>query len=152
MYINNLGDLMCDDDKARLYELIPKEAVEKLFFGLRSRFRPLISAVEEIITKGRMILDKVAKDPAMFKDAVDLKHVLRQTVVSRASLGLSWSLQGEESILVKSAFARLLIAADQAATEKLVKTIIDELFVFQAAYNFNRREDEVFYNFFREQY
>ncbi|KAG0220928.1 hypothetical protein BGW42_008533, partial [Actinomortierella wolfii] len=98
------------------------------------------------------MLNKVAKDPVKFKDAVDIRHVLRQTVVFRASLGLPWSLQGEEPILVESAFARLRISADQAAAKKTVKTVIDEPFVFQAAYNFVEKEDEGFYNYFREQY
>ncbi|KAF8920976.1 hypothetical protein BGZ58_004166, partial [Dissophora ornata] len=183
MYINNLGDLMCGDDKARLHTLIPEAAIQELFFRLRGRFRPIVSTIEEIIAKGspsywkeaieqrvqslvcypkcfpvrgnlcsdiKRMLDKVAKDPAKFKDAVDIRHVLRQTVVIRASLGLPWSLQGEEPILVESAFARLRISADQAATEKTVKTIIDEPFVFQAAYNLIQKEDEGFYNYFRE--
>ncbi|KAG0009092.1 hypothetical protein BGZ81_003644, partial [Podila clonocystis] len=185
MYINNLGDLMSGDDKARLHTLVPEAAIQELFFRLRGRFRPIVSTIEEIIAKGspsywkeaieqrvhslvcyperfpvrgnlcsdiKRMLEKVAKDPTKFKDAVDIRHVLRQTVVFRASLGLPWSLQGEEPILVESAFARLRISADHAATEKTVKTIIDEPFVFQAAYNFIQEEDEGFYNYFREQY
>ncbi|KAG0286395.1 hypothetical protein BGZ97_007453 [Linnemannia gamsii] len=100
----------------------------------------------------KRMLDKVAKDPAKFKDAVDIRHVLKQTVVFQASLGLPWSLQGEEPILVESAFGRLRIAADKAAAGKSIDTIIDEPFVFQAAYNFIKNEDEGFYNHFMEQY
>ncbi|KAG0369043.1 hypothetical protein BGX24_002566, partial [Mortierella sp. AD032] len=127
MYINNLGDLMSENDKAWLHTMIPEAAVQEM-------------------------LDKVAKDPAKFKDALDLKHVLKQTVVLRASLGLPWSLQGEEPILVESAFGRLRIAADKAAAGKTTSTIIDEPFVFHAAYNFIKNEDEGFYKHFRELY
>ncbi|KAF9404473.1 hypothetical protein BGZ76_006958, partial [Entomortierella beljakovae] len=98
------------------------------------------------------MLDKVTKDPAKFKDAVDIMHILRQTVVFRASLGLPWCLQGEEPIMVESAFARLRVTADQAAIGRTVDTVIDEPFVFRAAYNFIKEEDKGFYNFFREQY
>ncbi|KAF9282211.1 hypothetical protein BGZ74_002189, partial [Mortierella antarctica] len=97
------------------------------------------------------MLDKVAKDPAKFKDALELKHVLRQTVVCRASLGLPWSLRGEEPILIESAFGRLRIAADKAAAGKTISMIIDESFVFPAAYNFIKNEDEGFYKHFQEQ-
>ncbi|KAF9131526.1 hypothetical protein BGW39_001702 [Mortierella sp. 14UC] len=185
MYINNLGDLMCGDDKARLHTLIPEAAIQELFFRLRGRFRPIVSTIEEIIAKGspsywkkaieqrvhslvhypecfpvrgnlcsdiKRMLDKVAKDPAKFKDALDLKHVLKQTVVLRASLGLPWSLQGEEPMLVESAFGRLRITADMAAAGKTTSTIIDEPFVFRAAYNFIKNEEEGFYKLFREQY
>ncbi|KAG0276876.1 hypothetical protein BGZ95_006898, partial [Linnemannia exigua] len=121
MYINNLGDLMCE---------------------MRGN---LCSDIKRM-------LDKVAKDPAKFKDALDLKHVLKQTVVLRASLGLPWSLQGEQAILVESAFGRLRIVADKAAAGKTTSTIIDEPFVFQAAYNFIKNEEEGFYNLFRDLY
>ncbi|KAF8919690.1 hypothetical protein BGZ58_004622, partial [Dissophora ornata] len=100
----------------------------------------------------KRMLDKVARDPTKYADAVELEHVLKQTVVRRASLGLPWSLRGEEPILVESAFGRLRIAADKAAIGKRVSTIIDEPFVFQAAYNFIKNEDEGFYKHFREQY
>ncbi|KAK3838749.1 MAG: hypothetical protein JOS17DRAFT_813362 [Linnemannia elongata] len=100
----------------------------------------------------KRMLDKVAKYPIKYADAVELKHVLKQTVVLRASLGLPWSLRGEEPILVESAFGRLRIAADKAAAGKTIDTIIDEPFVFQAAYNFIKNEDEGFYNHFTEQY
>ncbi|KAF9402540.1 hypothetical protein BGZ94_004878, partial [Podila epigama] len=185
MYINNLGDLMCENDKARLHTMIPEAAVQELFFKLRGRFRPIISTIEDIIANGstshwreaieqrvhsmvcyperfpvrgnlcsdiKRMLDKVAKDPARFKDALDLKHVLKQTVVLRASLGLPWSLQGEEPILVESAFGRLRIAADKAAAGKMTSTIVDEPFVFQAAYNFIKNEEEGFYELFRDLY
>ncbi|KAF9078916.1 hypothetical protein BGX23_005794 [Mortierella sp. AD031] len=98
------------------------------------------------------MLDKVARDPSKYADAVELKHVLKQTVVLRASLGLPWSLRGEEPILVESGFGRLRIAADKAAAGKTIDTTIDEPFVFQAAYNFIKNEDERFYNHFTEQY
>jgi len=98
------------------------------------------------------MLDKVARDPTKYADAVELKHVLKQTVVHRASLGLPWSSRGEEPILVESAFGRLRIAADKAAAGKTISTIIDEPFVFQAAYNFIQNEDEGFYTNFRKQY
>ncbi|KAF9113128.1 hypothetical protein BGX27_002121 [Mortierella sp. AM989] len=45
----------------------------------------------------KRMLDKVAKDPTKYADAVELKHVLKQTVVMRASLGLPWSLRGEQA-------------------------------------------------------
>ncbi|KAF9970028.1 hypothetical protein BGZ75_002485, partial [Mortierella antarctica] len=65
---------------------------------------------------------------------------------------LPWSLRGEEPILVESAFGRLRIAADKAAAWKTIDTIIDEPFVFQAAYNFIKNEDVGFYKHFTEQY
>ncbi|KAG0195159.1 hypothetical protein BGX28_002117, partial [Mortierella sp. GBA30] len=173
------------DDRAMLHTLIPKAAVQELFFKLRGRFRPIITTIEDIIAKGstsywgeaierrlsalvcyparfpmrgnlcsdiKRMLDKVARDPSKYADTVELKHVLKQTVVLRASLGLPWSLRGEEPILVESAFGRLRIAADNAAAGKTIDTIIDEPFVFQAAYNFIKNEDEGFYNHFTEQY
>ncbi|KAF9151259.1 hypothetical protein BGX20_005461, partial [Mortierella sp. AD010] len=176
---------MCEDDKAKLQELIPEEAIQELFFRLRGRFRPIISTIEEIITKGctsywkeaikqrlqsmtsypehfpvrgnlcsdiKRMLDKVTKDPVKYKEVIDIRHVLRQTVVCRASLGLPWSLKGEEPIMVESAFARLRVATDQAAIGGTVETVIDEPFVFRAAYNFIKNEDNGFYNLFREQY
>ncbi|KAG0010957.1 hypothetical protein BGZ82_003210 [Podila clonocystis] len=185
MYIKNLGDVMSEDDRAMLHTLIPKAAVQELFFKLRGRYRPIITTIEDIIANGspsywkeaierrvralvcypeqfpmrgnlcsdiKRMLDKVAKDPNKYGDAIELKHVLKQTVVLRASLGLPWSLQGEEPILVESAFGRLRIAADKAAAGKTISTIIDEPFVFQAAYNFIKNEDEGFYKHFREQY
>ncbi|KAF9312447.1 hypothetical protein BG003_006268 [Podila horticola] len=185
MYINNLGDAMSEDDRVRLHTLIPKAAVQELFFKLRGRFRPIITTIEDIIAKGstsywseaierrlsalvcyperfpvrgnlcsdiKRMLDKVARDPTKYADAVELKHVLKQTVVHRASLGLPWSLRGEEPILVESAFGRLRIVADKAAAGKTISTIIDEPFVFQAAYNFIKNVDEGFYKHFREQY
>ncbi|KAG0240818.1 hypothetical protein BG011_003616, partial [Mortierella polycephala] len=45
MYIKNLGDLMCGDDKARLHTLIPEAAIQELFFRLRGRFRPIVSTI-----------------------------------------------------------------------------------------------------------
>ena len=185
MYLSNLGDAMCEDDRMRLHTLIPEAAVQELFFRLRGRFRPIITTIEDIIAKGstsywreaierrlwalvcypeqfpmrgnlcsdiKRMIDKVAKDPTKYEHAIELKHVLKQTVVYRASLGLPWSLRGEEPILVESAFGRLRIAADKAAVGRTISTIIDEPFVFQAAYNFIQNEDEGFYKHFREQY
>ncbi|KAG0287951.1 hypothetical protein BGZ97_006945, partial [Linnemannia gamsii] len=57
-----------------------------------------------------------------------------------------------EPILVESAFGRLRVAADKAAAWKTISTIIDEPFVFQAAYNFIQNADEGFYKHFKEQY
>ncbi|KAG0044704.1 hypothetical protein BGZ83_010081 [Gryganskiella cystojenkinii] len=128
-----------------------REAIER-------RVQSMTSYPEHFPVRGNLcsdikrMLDKVSKDPAKFKDAVDIMHVLRQTVVFRASLGLPWSLQGEEPIMVESAFARLRVNADQAVIGRTVDTVIDEPFVFRAAYNFIQREDEGFYSFFREQY
>ncbi|KAG0010264.1 hypothetical protein BGZ81_002867 [Podila clonocystis] len=185
MYIKNLGDEMSEDDRAMLHKLIPKVAVQELFFKLRGRYRPIITTIEDIIANGspsywreaierrvralvcypeqfpmrgnlcsdiKRMLDKVAKDPIKYKDSIELRHVLKQTVVLRASLGLSWSLRGEEPIVVESAFGRLRIAADKAAVGKTTSTFIDEPFVFQAAYNFIKNEDEGFYQHFKEQY
>lgn len=100
----------------------------------------------------KRMLDKIAKDPTKYADAIELKHVLKHTVVLRASIGLSWNLRGEEPILVESAFGRLRIAADRAAAGKATDTTIDEPFVFQATYNFIKNEDKGFYKHFREQY
>ncbi|KAF8923164.1 hypothetical protein BGZ58_003286 [Dissophora ornata] len=100
----------------------------------------------------KRMLDKVAKDPVKYKDAADLMNVLKQTVVCRASLGLPWSLPGEEPILVESAFSRLRIASDRAVVVETVSTVIDEPFVFQAAYNYTQNADKGFYEHFREQY
>ena len=61
-------------------------------------------------------------------------------------------MREEGPILVESAFGRFHIAADKAATRKTLSAIIDEPFVFQAAYNFIQNEDEGFYKHFREQY
>ncbi|KAG0370132.1 hypothetical protein BGX24_002120 [Mortierella sp. AD032] len=186
MYINNLGDLMCECDKARLHALIPAVAVQELFFKMRGRFRPIVTTIEDIIMKGstsywreaierrvqamahhpgrfllsgslcsqiKRMLNKVAKRPAEFKDAVQLRHVLRQIVICQASLGLSWSLPGEERILIESAIARLRKTSDGAAGGKTtVSTVVDEPFVIQAAYNFIQEEDEEFYSQFRYQY
>ncbi|KAF9344976.1 hypothetical protein BGX34_005164, partial [Mortierella sp. NVP85] len=182
MYINNLGDAMSEDDGVMLHKLIPEEAVQELFFKLRGRFRPIITAIEDIIANGsasywkeaierrvqalvsypgrfpmrgnlcsdiKRMIEKVAKDPAKFAKAVDLMHVLKKTVVHRASLGMPWSLRGEEPIVVESAFGRIRKAADKAA---VTETTIDEPFVFKAAYNFIKNEDEGFYKHFREQY
>ncbi|KAF9183685.1 hypothetical protein BGZ51_003863 [Haplosporangium sp. Z 767] len=184
-YINNLGDAMCEDDRERLHTLIPKAAVQELFFRLRGRYRPIITTIEAIIAKGstlywreaierivrvmvcypeqyptrgnlfsdiKRMINKVAKDPVRYENAVELKHALKQTIVCWVSLGLPWSLRGEEPILVESSFARLHIATDMATFEKTVTTIIDEPFVFQAAYNFIKKEDERFYKHFMEQY
>ncbi|KAF9536722.1 hypothetical protein EC957_009873 [Mortierella hygrophila] len=139
-------------------EIIAKGSTSYWKETVEQRVHSLVCYPERFPVRGNLcsdikrMLDKVAKDPAKSKDTVDIRHVLRQTVVFRASLGLPWSLQGEEPILVESAFVRLRISADQAATEKTVKTIIDEPFVFQAAYNLIQKEDERFYNYFREQY
>ncbi|KAF9408340.1 hypothetical protein BGZ94_002347 [Podila epigama] len=186
MYIRDLGDRMSTADKATLDALLPQEAILELFSRLRGRFRPLVSAIEEIIADGltscwkdvidkrvdslvcypesfpvrgnlcsdiKRMLDKVSKDPVNFKDSIDIRHVLKQTVVFRASTGLPCSLRGEEPILVESAVARLRLSADlAAANNKTLKTVIDEPFVFQAAYNFVKNEEKGFYNNFREQY
>ncbi|KAF9920728.1 hypothetical protein BGZ67_001019, partial [Mortierella alpina] len=118
-----------------------REAIER-------RVRALVCYPEQFPMRGNLcsdikrMLDKVAKDSIKYADAVELKHVLKQTVVLRASLGLPWSLRGEEPILVESAFGRLRIAADKAAAWKTIDTIIDEPFVFQAAYNFIKNEDK----------
>ncbi|KAF9152946.1 hypothetical protein DFQ26_000724, partial [Actinomortierella ambigua] len=100
----------------------------------------------------KRMLDKVSKDLTKYADAIELRHVLKQTVVHRASMGLPWSLRGEEPNLVESAFGGLRIAADKSAAGKTISTTIDESFVFQAAYNFIKNEDEDFYKHFREQY
>ncbi|KAG0076743.1 hypothetical protein BGZ90_008266 [Linnemannia elongata] len=182
-YIDNLGDAMDEDDRARLHALIPKAAVQELFFKLRGRLNPICAT--DIIAKGstsywseaierrlnalvcypeqfpvrgnlcseiKRMLDKVAMDSTKYADAVELKHVLKQTVVLRASLGLPWSLRGEEPILVESSFGHFRIAADKAASGKTIDTVIDEPFAFQAAYNFLKNEDEWFCNHFTEQY
>ncbi|KAG0182232.1 hypothetical protein DFQ28_002144, partial [Apophysomyces sp. BC1034] len=184
-YLINLSDAMSEDDRARLHTLIPKAAVQELYFRLRGRYRPIITTIEDILAEGstsywreaiecrvraliyypeqysvggnlcsdiKRMIAKVAKDPSKFENAVELKHVLKQTVVYRAALGLPWSLRGEELILVESSFGRLRIAADQAADKKTTSTSIDEPFVFQAAYNFIKNEDEGFYEHFRQQY
>ncbi|KAK3836309.1 MAG: hypothetical protein J3R72DRAFT_493789 [Linnemannia gamsii] len=175
VYINNLGDAMSDDDRAMLHTLIPRVAVQELFFKLRGRFRPIIMTIEDIIANGspsywreaierivralvcypeqfpmrgnlcsdiKRMLDKVAKDPNKYANAIEPKHILKKTVLHRASLGLPWSLEGEGPILVESAFGRLRIAADKAAAGKTTSTIIDEPF----------NEDKRFYKHFREQY
>ena len=100
----------------------------------------------------KRMIDRVARDPTKYADAIELKHILKQTVVHRASLGLPWSLRGEEPILVESAFGRLRIAADKAVVGEKISTMIDEPFVFRASYNFIQKEDEGFYKHFREQY
>ncbi|KAF8941158.1 hypothetical protein BGZ58_001874 [Dissophora ornata] len=51
-YINNLGNLMCEDEKTRLHALIPEAAVQELFFRLRGRYRPIVTTIEDIIAKG----------------------------------------------------------------------------------------------------
>ncbi|KAG0279993.1 hypothetical protein BGZ97_009474, partial [Linnemannia gamsii] len=113
MYIKNLGDAMGEDDRAMLHTLIPKAAVQELFFKLRGRFKPIITTIEDIIANGspsywreaierrvralvcypeqfpmrgnlcsdiKRMLDKVARDPSKYEDAIELKHVLKQTV------------------------------------------------------------------------
>ncbi|KAF9317742.1 hypothetical protein BG006_003311, partial [Podila minutissima] len=128
-----------------------REAIER-------RVRALVCYPEQFPMRGnfcsdiKRMLDKVAKDPIKYADAVNLKHVLKQTVVHRASLGLPWSLRGEEPVLVESAFGRLRLAADKAAAGKTISMTIDEPFVFQATYNFITNEDEGFYKHFRELY
>ncbi|KAI7826477.1 hypothetical protein BC939DRAFT_111067 [Gamsiella multidivaricata] len=52
VYLNNLGDAMCEDDRTRLHTIIPEAAVQELFFRLRGRFRPIITTIEDIIAKG----------------------------------------------------------------------------------------------------
>ncbi|KAG9071665.1 hypothetical protein KI688_005878 [Linnemannia hyalina] len=74
------------------------------------------------------MLDRVAKNPTKYAETVELKHVLKQTVIYRASLGLPWSLRGEEPILVESALSRLRIAADKTAAEETISTITGEPF------------------------
>jgi len=54
--------------------------------------------------------------------------------------------------LVESGFGRLRITADRAAFGKMISTFIDESFVFLAAYNFIKHEDEGFYKSLREIY
>ncbi|KAF8931617.1 hypothetical protein BGZ47_011751 [Haplosporangium gracile] len=168
MYINSLGDAMSEDDRVRLHTLIPEAAVEELFFKLRGHFRPIVSTIKDIIAKGSTsywseaiernadlalwMLDKATRDPTKYADAVKLKHFLKQIVVHRASLGLPWSLERNEPILVESAFGRLRITADKPAWEKTTSTIVDEPFVFQGAYNFIKNEDKEFYKHFSEQY
>ncbi|KAF9544382.1 hypothetical protein EC957_012183 [Mortierella hygrophila] len=98
------------------------------------------------------MLYKVAKDPTKYADAVELKHVLKQIVVYRASLELPWSMRGEEPILVESALGRLCITGGKAAAGKTISTVIDEPFVFQAACDFIRKEDDEFYKHLTEQY
>ncbi|KAG0332645.1 hypothetical protein BG004_001163 [Podila humilis] len=185
MYIKNLGEAMDEDDRMMLHRLIPKAAVQELFFKLRGRYRPIITTIEDIIANGtpsywreaierrvealvcypkqfpmrgnhcsdiKRMLDKVAKDPIMYANVVELKHVIKQAVLLRASLGLPWRLRREEPILVESSCARLRIVDNKDRLWKSIDTIIDEPFVFQAFYNFIKNEDKGFYKRFREQY
>jgi hypothetical protein len=139
-------------------DIIAKGSTSYWSEAIERRLSALVCYPERFPMRGNLcsdikrMLDKVSKDPAKYADAVELKHVLKQTVIHRASLGLPWSLRGEEPILVESAFGRLRIAADKSAAGKTISTIIDEPFVFQAAYNFIKNEDEGFYKHFREQY
>ncbi|KAF9910163.1 hypothetical protein BX616_010929 [Lobosporangium transversale] len=121
-----------------------KEAIE-------GRVRSLVNYPKQLHMPGdicsaiKRTIDKVAKDPIRFGDAVELKHVLKQTIVYRASLGLPWSLQGEKPILVESAFGCLRNVATSTVFGKSFYTVIDEPFIFQAAYNFIKHEDYDFY-------
>ncbi|KAF9176748.1 hypothetical protein BGZ51_009713, partial [Haplosporangium sp. Z 767] len=139
-------------------DIIAKGSTSYWSEAIERRLSALVCYPERFPVRGNLcsdikrMLDKVTRDPAKYADAVELKHLLKQTVVHRASLGLPWSLRGEEPILVESAFGRLRIAADKAVSGKTICTIIDEPFVFQAAYNFIKNEDEGFYKHFREQY
>ncbi|KAF9115632.1 hypothetical protein BGX30_006215 [Mortierella sp. GBA39] len=139
-------------------DIIAKGSTSYWSEAIESRLSALVCYPERFPVRGNLcsdikrMLDKVTRDPTKYADAVELKHVLKQTVAHRASLGLPWSLRGEEPILVESAFGRLRIAADKAAAGKAISTIIDEPFVFQAAYNFIKNEDEGFYKHFKEQY
>ncbi|KAK3827173.1 MAG: hypothetical protein JOS17DRAFT_749111 [Linnemannia elongata] len=139
-------------------DIIAKGSTSYWSEAIERRVSALVCYPERFPVRGNLcsdikrMLDKVTRDPAKYADAIELKHVLKQTVVHRASLGLPWSLRGEEPILVESAFGRLRITADKAAAGKTISTIIDEPFVFQAAYNFIKNEDKGFYKHFREQY
>ncbi|KAG9067167.1 hypothetical protein KI688_011948 [Linnemannia hyalina] len=128
----------------------------------RNEFLGLVS-VEDIIVEGstsywreaikrRLSALSPRTQPTKYADTVELKHVLKQIVVYRASLGLPWSMRGEEPILVESALGRLCITYGKAAAGKMISTVIDEPFVFQAAYNFIWEEDDEFYKHFTEQY
>lgn len=48
-YIDNLGDAMDEDDRARLHALIPKAAVQELFFKLQGRLNPICATVSRWI-------------------------------------------------------------------------------------------------------
>ncbi|KAI1297001.1 hypothetical protein EDD11_007314 [Mortierella claussenii] len=156
MYLNNLEDTMDEDDRARLHTLIPEAAVQELFSSFETPRTGVLSTRfpmrRNLFFDIKRMLDKVARDPSKYGNAVELKEVLKQTVVLRASLGLSWSLREEEPIVIESAFGRLHIAADKAATEETISAVIDEPFVFQTAYNFIKTKDEGFYKLFRNQY
>ncbi|KAG0245542.1 hypothetical protein BG011_002766, partial [Mortierella polycephala] len=52
-YLERLGQRLDDKAKARLACLVPQEAVMRLFRGLRGRFRPIISTIEDIIEADR---------------------------------------------------------------------------------------------------
>ncbi|KAG0253673.1 hypothetical protein BGZ95_006248 [Linnemannia exigua] len=159
MYIKNLGDTMSKDNRAILHTLIPKAAAQELFFKLRGRFRPIITTIEDIIANGspsywmeaierrvRALVCYPEQFPTRGNLCSDIKRMLDKVAKDPINL------RGEEPILVESAFGRLRIAADKAAVGKTISTIIDEPFVFQAAYNFIKDEDEGFYKHFREQY
>ncbi|KAF9132896.1 hypothetical protein BGW39_011082 [Mortierella sp. 14UC] len=128
-------------------DIVAKGSTSYWSEDIEHRLNALICYPERFPVRGNLcsdikrMLDKVARDPTKYVDAVELKHVLKQTVPMR-----------EEPILVESAFGRLRIAADKAAAGKTISTIVDEPFVFQAAYNFIKNEDEGFYKHFREQY
>lgn len=48
-YIDNLGDAMDDDDRARLHALLPKATVQELFFKLQGRLNPICATVSRWI-------------------------------------------------------------------------------------------------------
>ncbi|KAF8944066.1 hypothetical protein BGZ47_004697 [Haplosporangium gracile] len=168
MYIDNLGDAMSKDDRAMLHTLIPQATVQELFSSfediiakgstsywsetIERRLSALVCYSARFPMRGNLcsdikrMLDKVAKDSSKYADTVELKHVLKQTgdcLGAYEERNRSWS----RTFSGVSAFA-----ADKAAAGKTIDTIIDEPFVFQAAYNFIKNEDEGFYNHFTEKY
>ncbi|KAG0208429.1 hypothetical protein BGX31_002333, partial [Mortierella sp. GBA43] len=136
-------------------DIIAKGSASHWKQAIEIRVEALVSYPKIFPVRGNLcsdikrMLEKVAKDPAKFEDAVDLRYVLMQTVLCKAALGVPWSLPGEEPILVESAFGRIREAADKAAA---TETTIDEPFVFRAAYNFIRNEEKGFYEMFKKQY
>ncbi|KAF9369732.1 hypothetical protein CPB97_003343 [Podila verticillata] len=85
------------------------------------------------------MIDKVARDPTKYMDAIELKLALKCTVIHRASLGLPWSSPGERPILIESVFSRLRVATRHAPLDLIYafheKRLKQELILTPTAVN-----------------
>jgi len=61
-YVEQLGQALGVEARARLAELFPKDVIKRLFRDFRGRFRPIVSIIEDMIMKN---------DPSKWSECVD---------------------------------------------------------------------------------